>query len=106
MLVRCPQCKTQFRLVEHDPDDRVVKYLCPGCETIVRIDLSLDEVDSSSSSGSFRSIERKKTILVADDARQILDRAEKVLAGAGYHVLLAGDGEEALDMIQIGRAHV
>jgi len=100
MLVRCPQCKTQIRLVEHDPDDRVVKYLCPGCETIVRIDLSLDEVDSSSSSGSFRSIERKKTILVADDARHVLDRAEKVLAGAGYHVLLAGDGEEALEMIR------
>jgi predicted Zn finger-like uncharacterized protein len=100
MLVRCPQCKTQFRLVEHNPDDRVVKYLCPGCETIVRIDLSLDEVDSSSSSGSFRSIERRKRILVADDARQVLDRAEKVLSGAGYHVLLAGDGEEALEMIR------
>lgn len=100
MLVRCPQCKTQFRLVEHNPNDRVVKYLCPGCETIVRIDLSLDEVDSSSSSGSFRSIERRKTILVADDTRQVLDRAEKVLAGAGYHVLLAGDGEEALEMIR------
>jgi CheY-like chemotaxis protein len=98
VLVQCPQCKTEFRLVEHNPDERVVKYLCPGCEDIVRIDLELDEVDSSSSSGSYRSIERKKTILVADDARRVLDRAEKVLTGAGYHVLLAGDGEQALQM--------
>ena len=100
MLVRCPQCKTEFRLVEHNPDERVVKYLCPGCDDIVRIDLELDEVDSSSSSGKYRVIQRKKTVLVADDARPVLDQAEKVLTGAGYQVLLAGDGEEALQMIR------
>ncbi len=100
MLVRCPQCKTEFRLVEHNPDDRVVKYLCPGCEDIVRIDLELDEIETSSSSGSYRSIDRKKTILVADDARAVLDRAHRVLSGAGYQVLLAGDGEQALQMVR------
>ena len=100
MLVRCPQCRTEFRLVEHNPDDRVVKYLCPGCENIVRIDLELDEIETSSSSGSYRSIDRKKTILVADDARAVLDRAHRVLAGAGYQVLLAGDGEQALQMVR------
>ena len=100
MLVRCPQCRTEFRLVEHNPDERVVKYLCSGCENIVRIDLELDEIETSSSSSSYRAIDRKKTILVADDARAVLDRAHKVLTEAGYQVLLAGDGEQALQMIR------
>ena len=49
MLVRCPQCKTEFRLVGEPQAEKVVRYLCPGCETIVRIDIELDEVASSSS---------------------------------------------------------
>ena len=100
MLVRCPQCRTEFRLVEHNPDERVVKYLCPGCENIVRIDLELDEIETSSSSGSYRTIDRKKTILVADDSRAVLDRAYRVLSDTGYQVLLAGDGKQALQMIR------
>ena len=100
MLVRCPQCGTEFRLVDYKPDDRVVKYLCAGCGNIVRIDLQQDEVDSSSSSGHFRSLERRKTILVADDSQQIREQAEELLSTAGYNVLLAGDGTEALTMVR------
>ncbi len=100
MLVRCPQCKTEFRLVEYGPDDKVVRYLCPGCRTIVRIDLALDEVATSSSAGSFRAIDRRKTVLVADDAPEVLESARTLLAEAGYNVLLASDGREALRLIR------
>lgn len=100
MLVRCPQCKTEFRLVDYAPDDKVVKYLCPGCRTIVRIDLELDEIQSSSSSGSYRAIERKKTVLVADDTSEVLERSQRLLSRAGYNVLLASDGKETLRMIR------
>jgi CheY-like chemotaxis protein len=100
MIVRCPQCKTEFRLAGDAPAEKVVRYLCPGCQTIVRIDLTLDEVASSSSSGSFRDVPRKRTILVADDADDVLKECDKLLSASGYHVLLAPDGIEALRLIR------
>jgi CheY-like chemotaxis protein len=100
MLVRCPQCRTEFRLVDYAPGERVVKYLCPGCQAIVRIDLELDEVHSSSSSGSYRTIERKKTVLVADDSDVVLQQCEALLKDAGFNVLLAADGVETLRLVR------
>jgi len=100
MIVRCPQCKTEIRLAADAPADKVVPYMCPGCQTIVRIDLELDEVRSSSSSGSFRKLKRKRTILIADDSDDILKLCETLLAGEGYQVIVAADGTEALRMIR------
>jgi CheY-like chemotaxis protein len=100
MIVRCPQCKTEFRLSGDAPAEKVVRYLCPGCETIVKIDLTMDEVASSSSSGSFRAVPRKKSILIADDSDLILQQCENLLSGAGYNVLLASDGIDALRLIR------
>lgn len=100
MLVRCPQCKTEFRLVDYSPEDRVVKYLCPGCQEIVRIDLEMDEIQSSSSSGSYRTIHRKKTVLVADDSDTITGLCEKILQDAGFNVLVATDGVETLRLVR------
>jgi CheY-like chemotaxis protein len=100
MIVRCPQCKTEFRLAGDAPAEKVVRYLCPGCQTIVRIDVTLDEVHSSSSSGSFKAVPRRRTILVADDADDILKDCETLLSAAGYQVLLAQDGVDALRLIR------
>jgi CheY-like chemotaxis protein len=82
------------------PAAKVVRYLCPGCQTIVRIDLELDEVQSSSSSGSYRTVPRRRTILVADDSEDILKQCETLLGASGYQVLLAQDGAEALRLIR------
>ncbi len=102
MLVRCPQCRTEFRLVGYGPAERVVKYLCPGCRTIVRIDLEMDEVKTSSSSGSYRTLTRRRTVLVADDSEKVASVAEKLLTEAGYNVLVAADGAEALRVLREG----
>jgi predicted Zn finger-like uncharacterized protein len=100
MLVRCPSCKTEFRMVDVDPGARTVRYLCPGCEQIVGIDLAQDEVASSSSSARFGNIERDRVVLVADDTDTVLAVAEKSLAAAGYDVVLATNGVEALEKIR------
>lgn len=100
MLVRCPKCGTEFRLVEFQPEDRVVRYLCPGCQQIVGIDLEQDEIESSSSSGSFSALDRPMTVLIADDSENILKLVSAALAGEGYNVLLAGDGAEALEVVR------
>jgi len=100
MIVRCPQCKTEIRLAGDAPAEKVVPYMCPGCQAIVRIDLELDEVHSSSSSGSYRKMPRKRTILVADDSQEILEQCATLLSASGYNVLLAQDGAEALRHIR------
>jgi twitching motility two-component system response regulator PilG len=100
MLVRCPSCKTEFRLKEYQPGERVVRYLCPGCEQIVKIDLAMDEVASSSSAARFETIERALTVLVADDTDAVLSRATALLSDAGYRVLPASDGVDALNKIR------
>jgi CheY-like chemotaxis protein len=100
MLVRCPQCRSEIRLSGDAPTEKVVRYFCPTCQAIVRIDLQLDEVRSSSSSGTYSSIQRRKKALVADDSELVLKLCEKILAAAGFEVLLAGDGIEALRLIR------
>ena len=109
MLVRCPQCGTEFRLVDYAPDERVVKYLCPGCNDIVRIDLEQDEVQSSSSSGHYSTLERRSTVLIADDSPRVREQANELLSEAGYNVLLASDGlsdnlhtEEIVELVRKG----
>jgi CheY-like chemotaxis protein len=87
-------------MAEYPAGERVVKYLCPGCQAIVRIDLGLDEVHSSSSSGSWKTIERRKTVLVADDSEAILRTCEEILAAVGYHVITAADGLETLRLVR------
>lgn len=100
MLVRCPQCRTNIRLVEFAAADSFVRYLCPDCHEIVRIDLRKDEVHSTSSAVSYRKIERRKTVLVADDSPHALGLATSLLGEAGYDVLGAGDGVEALRLVR------
>ena len=100
MLVRCPSCKTEFRLVDVSAGERVVRYLCPGCEQIVAIDLAMDEVASSSSSHRFGDLERVRTVLIADDSEAVLARASEILSQAGYRTLLASDGVDALTKIR------
>lgn len=100
MLVRCPKCKSDFRVTDIQKGQRVVKYLCPSCEQIVSIDMEIDEVESSSSSASFKTIQRRKTVLVADDSTSVLEEAEGLLTRAGYNVVLAADGVETLSQIR------
>ena len=100
MLVRCPQCGNRFRLAALDQRERVVNYLCPGCEEIVQVDLQIDEVRSTSSSDSYRDLPRRKTVLVADDSPKVRELAEALLGEAGFHVVRASDGKEALEMIR------
>jgi len=99
LVVRCPGCKTVIRLREVDGQSRVIKYLCSNCQEVVRIDLLQDEVKSSSTADSFEKTEHRKKILVADDTATVRKVAAQLLTGAGYDVLEAEDGRQALDLV-------
>jgi CheY-like chemotaxis protein len=66
----------------------------------VRVDLALDEVASSSSSGHYRGIDRRKKVHVADESQQVLDEASGLLTEAGLEVLVARDGDEASRLVR------
>src|SRR5262245_10248629 len=99
LVVRCPRCKSVIRLRQVDGQSRVVKYLCDGCRDIVRIDLVQDEVKSSSSQ-AFEKTEHRRKILVVDDTVTVRRIAARLLAAAGYEVLEAEDGRQALELAQ------
>jgi two-component system chemotaxis response regulator CheY len=44
-----------------------------------------------------------KTILIVDDSKTVRDHLRGILEGAGYAVLEAADGQEALDSIRLHR---
>ena len=46
------------------------------------------------------------TVLIADDDRKIIDMLRRTLAYEGYHVVTAGDGNEALTKAQANRPDV
>lgn len=100
LIVRCPHCKNVIRLREVDGQSQVIKYLCSSCQEIVRIDLVQDEVKSSSTPDSFEKTEHRKKVLVADDTVTVRRIAARILTSAGYQVLEAEDGRQALDLVQ------
>lgn len=100
MLVRCPKCRGENRLLEIPAGEKVFSYLCQHCQQIVKMDLALDEVKSSSSAAHFAGMERPTKILVADDSELILRMATDLLSEAGYKVITAGDGSTALRRIE------
>ena len=55
---------------------------------------------SSSSPDSFEKTEHRKKVLVADDTATVRKIAARLLASAGYEVLEAEDGRQALDLVQ------
>jgi len=100
MLVRCPQCRLEIRLADFDPHQRVVTYLCSRCSEIVHIDLILDQVNSATAAPSFQRIRQGRTILVADDSPALCSVAGEILRQEGHRVLVATDGDDALEQLE------
>jgi len=46
--------------------------------------------------------ENKATILAVDDEENVRRLLQRILEGAGYNVITAGNGQEALDKISLG----
>ncbi|MCZ6651342.1 MAG: response regulator [Acidobacteria bacterium] len=100
MLVRCPQCRSEIHLADFDPHQRVVTYLCSRCAEIVHIDLILDEINSATAATSFQRVRQGRTILVADDSSALCSVAAEILRQEGHQVLLAANGDEAMEQLE------
>jgi CheY-like chemotaxis protein len=80
------------------PQEKFIRYLCLGCEQIVRLDLEADEIQTSSSTTRPKHSHAIR-VLVIDDAEDFLKTAEDLLTKEGYEVITAQDGAEGLKKI-------
>ena len=97
MFIKCPECRAVSQLHRVVDRPRLSSNFCTACQRVVQIDLLRDEVNYTSSTDSVEKAERKK-ILVVDDDATIRKIAGELLTNAGYDVLKAADGQQALDM--------
>ena len=99
MIVRCPQCKKQYRLDEsyREREDLVIK--CPNCEN--RFGLSEAEAAGGEETREEQSPAPAtgRKILLADDSQFFRSMVGDILSGEGYEIAFAEDGEEALNML-------
>jgi CheY-like chemotaxis protein len=76
-----------------------------GARFLIYLPLAVGEVAEASTTagGDIEYVEGKETILVAEDEPMVRDVAVRALRRAGYHVVTAVDGEDAVAKF---RAHV
>src|SRR5688572_1971861 len=98
MLLKCPNCGSRIRMTTPDLKEKTIRYLCLGCEQIVRLDLVSDEIQTSSST-TRPQLSHATRVLVIDDAGAFLKLAEDLLVKAGYEVITAQDGADGLKKI-------
>ncbi len=71
----------------------------PGSGTSVRVYLpAVKRIVSASAQGS-DDLKGKETILIVDDEALLLTMGETILSDYGYHVLTAGSGQKALELL-------
>jgi len=68
-----------------------------------RVDDPLDSVDNNSAAAA---VEGTETILLAEDEPAVRDVVRRLLEAHGYHVLEAGDGEQALEAARSFDRHI
>jgi two-component system cell cycle sensor histidine kinase/response regulator CckA len=90
-----------FIQVESEPDQgSTFRIFLPVSETPVSGELRTPALDDSPVRGG------TETILLADDHDGVCEMAQSVLTAKGYHVLLAHDGEEAVEVFTAHGNHI
>ncbi len=91
ITIKCSNCGNELHINETSTNDRQVNYLCGKCDSIIKVTFK----NKSKTKGSK---EIRKKVLVAEDTRSVCEMAKDLLGKAGFDVLVAHDGEEALNL--------
>jgi len=116
MIVRCPSCKTVCKIDDSRVTLKGVRIRCPKCQYIFSVkkddqaedptakiqDLHKDmpAIMKDETSPAFYQERKQKRILIAEDTAFFRKMLEDMLLKEGYEVLLAEDGEEALQRLK------
>lgn len=99
-VISCPDCKARFRIAEEKLRALNFKFHCPRCEYIfvlkdLREKLLGPQAEEKKPVGRTR-----KKILVVDDTEFFRTYVSDILMEAGYNVISAENGSEALEQVQ------
>ncbi len=85
---------------QHDGFVRVSSQLGEGTTFSLYFPEAEADSDSATGSGERKALGGTETILLVEDNAQVRDLARLILVGAGYNVIEAGDGQEAVEQFE------
>lgn len=104
--VACPDCGTKFKVAERQLRTARAKLKCPKCEYVfVPSPEKLTEV-APPLGVHIKEGRPGKCILVVEDTEFFRNYVSDILREAGYKVLVARDGSEALSLLKQERVHL
>lgn len=102
MKITCPNCQRQFEIDQTDWSSdagRIFQADCPGCQVSLQVAIKVDLVEKKPVEERAAS-PATKTILVAVDGEATCELIREMLLNAGYNVLEASGGREALSLLE------
>lgn len=100
MVVICPKCKTRLKVEDEKVKIEGIKVRCPRCQAVLLVKRpALKPSPPPEEKPVSRELD-KKLILVAHDGEVVRSTIETILREAGYNVITASDGIEAMVKIE------
>ncbi len=87
--IRCSNCGHELHIGNRPAESGEMSYLCGNCDSIIKITFRRKGESSKRVSG-------RKKVLVAEDTKSVCEMAKDILVKAGFDVVIASNGEEAL----------
>lgn len=116
MIVRCPSCSVLCKVDDSRVTLKGVRIRCPKCQYVFtvrkkeqvaddgqlekQIQEDVPPLQQDENSPSFYEQKKPKRIIIAEDTAFFQKMLEDVLTKEGFEVLVASDGEEALQMLK------
>jgi predicted Zn finger-like uncharacterized protein len=98
-IVTCPDCKARFKIAEERLRANQFKFRCPKCEYLCLLKELKEQVLGPQAEEKKPVGRTVKKILVVDDTEFFRDYVSDMLAEAGYKVITAENGTEALEQV-------
>lgn len=91
MVVICPKCKVKLRVADEKVAPEGMRFKCPKCSTVLM-------VKGKMAVSKPKALDPKK-VLIAHEDPAVKDRMTSILTAAGFNVIAANDGIEAMVMV-------
>lgn len=99
-LITCPDCKARFKVAEERLRAHNFKFRCPKCEYIFVLKELKEQVLGPQPEEKKPPERTQKKILVVDDTEFFRTYVSDILTEAGYNIITAQNGNEALRQVE------